>query len=411
MKSIFCAASILALVSSAALAQQSALYTALDADSDGIITQAELNAFSPAFTPTVYSELDIDGSGDIIVEEVGSSPLFSGFANADPVQFRRDAPLIVRRYSSYRVIDTNQDGFLSPGEVSAVIPNLTRTRYVTADVNADGVLDFNELYGWRHYNRLEDTGAILLPEEAADERTVILDRVRYTRIDLNGDGAISMSELARVAPNATLAKYAAIDANDDGVIVYRELYASDVIAGDIEKGMFVIPEAETISTVSTTDEKSYLLDSYTFALLDSDDDNLMSLAELEAAIPTISGTDFKTIDVDQDGTIRYDEFYTSPQIATYYSSGAITWPTARTISVERSYFTGIDRNRNGLIDADELMNVSPSVNKTVYTTVDGDGDGFVTYNEFYGSPWFTQAIERNDIITPTYVYRYQADKS
>ena len=406
MKNFLFAASVLALSSSAAFAQTANFYSFADTDRDGFLTSEELAAVSPAFTPTVYTELDVDESGDIVVEEISNSPLLRGFTFTSPAQFQREAPTIVRRYSSYRVIDTNADGRLSPGEISAVLPTMTRTSYVQGDRNADGYIDFNELYGWRQYTRLEDTGAILLPEESADENSVILDRVRYTRIDLNRDGFISMKELARIAPNATLSQYAAIDANDDGVIVYRELYAADVVQADIEKGMFVIPEADT-AKISTSN--SYVLDSYTYALLDTDDDNIMTLAELQAAIPTIKETEVKGIDADGDGFVRYDEFFTSPTIVRYYDSGAITVPT-RTVSVERSYFTGIDRDRNGLIDADEMMEVSPTMTRTVYTSIDGDADGMVTYDELYGNAWFQQAVETDSFITPAYVYRYYANK-
>lgn len=405
MKIILRAASILALSTAPAFAQSTNFYSFADTDQDGFISQSELTAISPAFTPTVYTELDVDASGDIVVEEIESSPLLRGFRFANPAQFRRDAPTIVRRYGSYRAIDRNGDGFLSAGEVSAVMPTVTRARYIQADLNADGMISFDELYGWRHYTRLEDTGAVLLPEEAADENSVILDRVRYTRVDLNRDGNISMRELVRIAPKATLAHYAGIDDNDDGVITYRELYASDVVKADIEKGMFVIPEADT-NTVSVS--KPYVLDSYTFAMLDTDDDNLMTLAELQTAIPTIKADEARGVDVDGDGFIRYNEFFTSPTIVRYYDSNAITLPTTRTVSVERSYFTGIDRDRNGLIDANELMEVSPSMTKTVYSTVDTNQDGTVSYDELYGNQWFTTAVEQDSFITPSYVYRYYA---
>ena len=405
MKPFLRSVSLLALCATPALAASADFYSFADTDRDGFLTTEELAAVSPAFTPTVIAELDVDSSGDIVVEEVGRSPLLGGFTFASPAQLRRDAPLIVRRYGSYRAIDRNRDGILSPGEVAAVIPTITRARYVQADLDGDGYISFNELYGWRHYTRLEDTGAVLLPEEAADENSVILDRVRYTRIDLNRDGFISMPELSRIAPDATLRQYASIDANDDGVIVYRELYASDAISADIEKGLFVIPEAETDRVTAS---RPYVIDSYTYALLDADDDNLLTLAELQAAIPTIRKTEIKGIDFDGDGVIRYDEFSTSPVIVRYYDSDSITVPV-REISVERSYFTGIDVNRNGVIEPDELIEVSPAVTMQTYTTVDLNADGVVTYDEFYGTDWFGEAVEKDTIITPAYVYRYYAN--
>ena len=407
MKNLFFAASIAALASSPSFAQSGDLYTAFDSDGDGIVTQDELTAFSPAFTPEVYAELDLDDSGDIVVEELESSPMLGTFRYTNPIAFRRDVPLVLRRYSTFTAIDLNGDGILSPGEVSNAIPGLTRDRFVSADLDGDGMIAFDELYGWRHYTRLEGSDAILLPEESSDDRAVVLDRVRYTRIDLNRDGFISMNELAKIAPTATLASYAAIDANDDGRIVYKELYQSDIIAKDIEKGLFVIPEADSMERTATT-PTDFELDSYTFALLDADTDNLLTMDELGVAIPALTSEEFVTIDADDDEFVRYDEFYRSPVIVRYYNAGTFTLPTTRTISYQRSYFTGIDLNGDGVVAMDELQAVSPVLTQTVYTDVDLDNDGVLTYDELYGSTWFTQALDDDAIITPSYVYRYYA---
>jgi len=420
MKTVFQAASVLALLSTPALAQTSNFYSFADANADGFITQAELAAISPAFDGTFFPQFERDAGGNVVIDSISSSPIFSGLTFSSPAQFRRDVPGVLRRYVTFQNIDRNDDGILTAGEVSAAVPSMTRARYMSADLNDDGLLDFTELYGSRFLGRLADSGAILMADADADETMMIQNRVRYTRVDLNGDGFISMRELARIAPDASLADFASIDANDDGIIVYSELYASDVVGEEVMAGVFVIPErgvtpATTTETTTTTTtvaapaSPSYVLDSYTYALLDTDDDNLMTLAELQSAIPTMKADEMKGIDVDGDGFIRYNEFFTSPTVVRYYDSGAITVPT-RTISVRRSYFTGIDRNRNGLIEEDELMQVSPSVDRTVYTSVDTDADGFVSYDELYGTDWFGSAIESDSILTPAYTYRYYAPR-
>jgi len=424
MKKIFQAASMLALTSAPAFAQTVNFYSFADTDKDGFISQEELTAVSPAFNETMFTEFDADESGDIVIEEISNSPLLSGLTFSSPTQFRREVPGIMRRYVTFQTIDRNRDGILTAGEVSASVPTMTRDRYLQADRNDDGLLDFTELYGSRYFSRLVDTGAILTPTDDTDEATMIQDRVRYARVDVNRDGYISMKELARIAPDATLAEFAAIDANDDGIIVYRELYDSGLVGKEVMAGVFEVAAkpamaaATTTTTAATTTKTaeapapatpSYVLDSYTYAMLDTDDDNFMTLAELQAAIPTIKADDFKSVDVDGDGFVRYDEFFQSPTIVNYYNTGAITVPT-RTVSIQRSYFTGIDRNRNGLIEEDELFQVSPAANRTVYTGIDTDADGVVTYDELYGTDWLTSAIEQDSILTPSYIYRYYAPK-
>jgi len=428
MKTFFRAASVLALMSAPAFAQTSNFYSFADTNKDGFISQDELTAVSPAFTSAMFTEFDADKSGDIVIEEISESPLLSGFTFSTPAQFRREAPGIVRRYVTFQSIDRNRNGILTAGEVSAAVPTMTRDRYMQADLNDDGLLDFTELYGSRFLSRLADSGAILMPGEDEDEATTVRNRVRYTRVDRNRDGFISMKELARIAPEATLTEFAAIDSNDDGIIVYHELYNSGLVGEEVMAGVFAVPEkgakagvkpAATKTATATATTKttaapamatpSYVLDSYTYAMLDTDDDNIMTLAELQAAIPTIKDGELTGIDVDGDGFVRYDEFFTSPTVVRYYDSGAITVPT-RTVSIQRSYFTGIDRNRNGLIEEDELMNVSPAVNRTVYTTVDANEDGFVSYDELYGSGWLATAIEEDSILTPSYIYRYYAPR-
>lgn len=422
MKTFFRAASVLALMSAPAFAQTANFYSFADANKDGFISQEELSAVSPAFTSAMFTEFDADNSGDIVIEEISESPLLSGLTFSTPAQFRREAPGIVRRYVTFQSIDRNGDGILTAGEVSAAVPTMTRDRYLQADLNDDGVLDFTELYGSRFLARLADTGAVLMPAEDADEVEMVRDRVRYTRVDRNRDGYISMKELARIAPDATLSEFAAIDTNDDGIIVYRELYDSGLVGEEVMAGVFAVPakgmkaEVKPATTTTTATKTaaapgtpSYVLDSYTYAILDTDDDNIMTLAELQAAIPTIKGDELTGIDVDGDGFIRYDEFFRSPTIVRYYDSGAITVPT-RTVSIQRSYFTGIDRNRDGLIEEDELMSVSPSANRTVYSSVDTNEDGFVSYDELYGTGWLATAIEEDSILTPAYIYRYYAPR-
>lgn len=415
MKTLLTAVSVVALTCGPALAQSTNFYSFADTDADGFISSEELAAVSPVFDETYYTQFDLDGSGDLVAEEIATSPILRGFTFSTPAQFRRDAPVIVRRYGTFQQIDANGDGILSAGEISAALPSVTRDRYVSADLNRDGVLDFNELYGWRYYTRLDDVGGVLISREGTDRGTLMASRDGYARIDRNRDGVISMQELSRVAPGATLEQFAMIDANDDGVIVYHELYDSGLVGEEVAPGVFEIGQTRSASATTTTtttrsDGPSYAIDSYSFALLDADDDRMMTLDELRAAIPTITAADLGAVDANADGFIRYSEYSTSPVIVRYYEGGAFAWPAERTVSVRRSYFTGMDTNRDGMIDADELMAASPAATRTVYTSVDTDEDGVVSYSELYGADWFNQAVEQDAILTPSYVYRYSAPR-
>jgi Ca2+-binding EF-hand superfamily protein len=189
--------------------RSNAMFDAIDADGDGIITKRELRKAIKAL-----GALDTDADGNITLAEanVGGGPV----GPAGPGQ--NDAQI-----AQFMANDLNGDGKLSPNEV----PNNLLPILQNADRNQDGAIDRQELaaalanargqFGGPQGGALDNRGGNLGgARDAVDPNQVT---GRFLQNDRNGDGKLTADELpadsARMLQNA--------DRNSDGAIDAGEL--------------------------------------------------------------------------------------------------------------------------------------------------------------------------------------------
>lgn len=161
-------------------------------------------------------------------------------------------------------IDTNGNGVAEYAEFTVLYPRMTPQIFDVMDADGDKVVDQQELFSGSTQLYLEDFG------RDAGEIDVTAD--------LDGDGSITMDELATIFPGFSADTYAAMDLNGDGELDIIEFNTSDAQA------------------VLTAWE-----DSVTFIRVgdyDADGDGVLSLEELQVAVPDLDAADLEPIEVD-----------------------------------------------------------------------------------------------------------------
>lgn len=121
-----------------------------DADGDGRVTQAEVEAAKHGFPPLVFGALDRDGDGALTAADA-AAPAAEGPANGKPQGEKKTAkqnaatpgetPKKTAKPEKKRPeLDLNKDGTITFEEAVQVNPGLTRERFDKRDKNGDGVL-------------------------------------------------------------------------------------------------------------------------------------------------------------------------------------------------------------------------------------------------------------------------------
>ena len=193
----------------AAPPQSNAMFAAIDADGDGVITKLELRKAIKALMT-----LDTDDDGNITLAEasVGAGPAGLGGAIGDD-------PQIVQLMA----YDKNGDGKLTANEV----PDELMPMFQGADQNNDRAIDRQELVAVMANMRNQFRGGPGGPwaGRGGDAEQVTGQFLQYDR---NGDGRLTENELP---PQATRMLQGA-DQNNDGAIDAGELQAALARMGD-----------------------------------------------------------------------------------------------------------------------------------------------------------------------------------
>ncbi|MCF6285505.1 MAG: Ig-like domain-containing protein, partial [Candidatus Hydrogenedentes bacterium] len=246
-------------------------FSGADADEDGLLSSDEANAALQNLTVDQFSAMDGDGDGFLSEAEI------SEVATARAVRLETLAETLIDDLVG---ADTDMDGALSRTEAEAVDPELSFEEFVGLDLDGDNLLAEEEL------NTAATTGDADL--EAAAELIVEF----FFDADLDSDGFVNREEAVRGISTLTLGDFQELDLDDDGLLSRAEVDTAAAV-GDAE----LETAAETLVdgfADGDTDADSFLSRSEAgtvfpdltleqFQALDSDGDDLLSEAEVDAA--------------------------------------------------------------------------------------------------------------------------------
>lgn len=175
-------------------------------------------------------------------------------------------------------LDIDGDGFASISEVRQIFPGFSSNDFRGIDANRDRRLSSSEL-------NAAGTSAVI--GRYQDTMAVVHG---LSDIDTDGDRFASKSELGAVYSGVTDNEYRLIDTNNDNRISASELYA---------------PLAQAMLNRYEMSGR----DLVTIMQVDTDDDAFASFAELSAAFPGLTRSEFEIIDINGDNRIGATEYY------------------------------------------------------------------------------------------------------
>ena len=178
---------------------------------------------------------------------------------------------------SIEMLDANGDRFATYAEVTAVNPKVSRSEFRDLDVNRDRRLSSVEL---------QAPGA----EAILDRGTDPAGTVRSVT-DISGGSFVTEGQLTAAYPGLKSHEFDIIDGNNDGRVSANEIYAS---------------AAQDILNQHEAGRGDVLV---SLDAVDTDGSGFATLAELQSAYPGLSRTDLRDFDVNRDGRIAFNEFY------------------------------------------------------------------------------------------------------
>lgn len=179
--------------------------------------------------------------------------------------------------------DRNGDRFVTYQEVTAVNPLVSRSEFRDLDINRDRRLSSVELNA---------PGA----EAILDRGTQSNGTVRSVA-DLSGGSFVGEAQLKAAYPGLSSAEFDIIDENNDNRVSSVEIYsaAAQDILNQHEGGQGILVSLDEV---------------------DTDGSGFASLAEIQAVYPGTSANDLRVFDVNRDGRIAFNEFYSPDAIET-----------------------------------------------------------------------------------------------
>lgn len=378
-----------------------------DDDSDGVLSFLEWRLSPMGQFVVDWMRIPNDGDRD---------------GSLSPAEFAPESGLFARALGHlyFAKFDRDRDGRLAYAEQPLVTDMARLPRQVafeTADLNGDGQLNGDELF--RHASPAAGNDAAARTHLG---RRLVFDAI-MTRADADHDAVLSRQEF---------------DASDWGA------HALDVgLSGSVraipdplvERVAALTPRLEAAFDGADTDHDGSLsatewktlawntlpsLRSSPLELWDRNSDRVVSRDEFLVGLSVafglqmIDGTPlrdathimnlgyFTTMDANQDGQLTRDEFS-----ARYYlgreksgprfdeatgGTGSVRFADVRTVLFRNSIldsFLSYDRDRNGLLDAEELVANRPYlklISERVIPAFDDDGDGRLSFLEFRETP-------------------------
>ena len=185
---------------------------------------------------------------------------------------------------SVGTFDQNGDRFVSYSEITAVNPTVSKNDFRDLDVNRDRRLSSVELNA---------PGA----EAILDRGTNAAGTVQSVA-DISGGSFVSEAQLAAAYPGLKAHEFDIIDGNNDGRVSSVEIYAS---------------AAQDILNEHEAGNGGILV---SLDAVDTDGSGFATLGELQSAYPGTTANDLRVFDVNRDGRIAFNEFYSPLAVET-----------------------------------------------------------------------------------------------
>ena len=161
--------------------------------------------------------------------------------------------------------------------------------------------------------------------------------------DTDGDGAVTLAELQEARRQVTERQFAELDSNGDGVLTQDEMRVRRA-GGGRSSGM----HARALDR------------------LDTDGDDAISLAELQAMRPEATGERFAALDGNGDGLLTRDELQRLPR---------------QMRGMRQDMAARIDTDGDGAWSLAELQAVRPELDVERFNSLDDNGDGLIGEDE------------------------------
>merc|ERR1712106_1027048 len=363
-----------------------AAFKRFDRDGDGALEKDELagalkssgESYSDVEVDAIFSLGDIDGDGEITLEEF--------IALMSP-----SAPIVVQRISksfknlndvkaAFKKIDTDNDGLLSKQEIMTSSGNKFDVEEVDAifalgDVNGDGQIDMGEFISIMSPSAVEVALQVSQTFKTLDDV-----KQAFKLLDKDGDGSISKQEMASSGHKFNSAQIESIfalgDVNDDGAL-------------DLDEFISVMcPSALTVISRLRGKYKNISEVKKSFLAIDIDKDGLLSKEEL-AGSGKFNGQEVEAVfilgDLNGDGDIDLEEFV---GLLCPMAGMAIARLTrnVNNIGDAQQLFRILDRDGDGNISEEEMRACGSKFNaqeiEAIFAIGDVDNDGAISLNEF-----------------------------
>merc|ERR1712106_612748 len=344
-----------------------AAFKRFDRNGDGALEKDELagalkssgESYSDVEVDAIFSLGDIDGDGEITLEEFIA--LMSPSASIVVQRISKSFKNLNDVKTAFKKIDTDNDGLLSKQEIMTSSGNKYDSEEVDAifalgDVNGDGQIDMGEFISIMYPSAVDVALQVSQTFKTLDDV-----KQAFKLLDKDGDGSITKQEMASSGQKFNNAQIESIfalgDINDDGALDLDEFIA------------VMCPSALTVVSRLIGKYKNIAEVKKSFLAIDIDKDGLLSKQEV-AGSGKFNGQEVYAIfmlgDLNGDGDIDLEEFV------------SLLCPTAG-MAIAR-----LTRNVNNIGDAQQLFRI-----------LDKDGDGNITQEEMRacGSKFNSQEIE------------------